>query len=111
MAFEIDSLKDALELSSSHPEGQLKTVDLEAAGIPDFRSKDTGIYENLDEYNLPDPMAVFSIEYFERNPEPFFQIAKNLYHPYAKPTIAHYFIKLLNEKGILLRDYTQGWKR
>lgn len=36
-----------------------------AAGIPDFRSKDTGIYENLDEYNLPDPMAVFSIDYFE----------------------------------------------
>lgn len=26
---------------------------------------------------------------------------------FPQPTIAHYFIKLLNEKGILLRDYTQ----
>jgi NAD-dependent deacetylase sirtuin 2 len=26
----------------------------------------------------------------------------------AKPTKAHYFIKLLNDKGILLRHYTQN---
>ncbi|KAM7538478.1 hypothetical protein Aperf_G00000063040 [Anoplocephala perfoliata] len=132
MALNMDSLKDALDSSPSFTESRIETVDLEgianymrsgraknvitaigagistSAGIPDFRSKDTGIYDNLDEYDLPDPMAVFTIEYFEINPKPFFQVAKSLYHPYAKPTIAHYFIKLLNEKGILLRDYTQN---
>jgi NAD-dependent SIR2 family protein deacetylase len=26
----------------------------------------------------------------------------------ARPTITHYFIKLLNDKGILLKHYTQN---
>jgi len=26
-----------------------------SAGIPDFRSKGTGLYDNLQEYNLPNP--------------------------------------------------------
>nr|CDS30116.1 chromatin regulatory protein sir2 [Hymenolepis microstoma] len=79
-----------------------------AAGIPDFRSPKTGLYSNLDEYGLDDPMDVFDLNFFEDNPEPFFKVAKSLYHPNAKPTLAHYFIKLLNEKGLLLRDYTQN---
>lgn len=39
-----------------------------AAGIPDFRSPSTGIYDNLEEYGLPSPMSVFDISYFEVNP-------------------------------------------
>jgi NAD-dependent SIR2 family protein deacetylase len=35
-----------------------------AAGIPDFRSKDTGLYHNLQKFNLPYGEAVFDIEYF-----------------------------------------------
>lgn len=35
------------------------------AGIPDFRSKDTGLYHNLKSFNLPYAEAVFDIEYFE----------------------------------------------
>jgi NAD-dependent SIR2 family protein deacetylase len=35
-----------------------------AAGIPDFRSKDTGLYHNLQKFNLPYAEAVFDIEYF-----------------------------------------------
>lgn len=42
-----------------------KYISLSAAGIPDFRSPSTGIYDNLEEYNLPSPMAVFDISYFE----------------------------------------------
>lgn len=79
-----------------------------SAGIPDFRSPSTGIYDNLEEFNLPSPMAVFDISYFERNPKPFFEVARRLYRPYAKPTTAHYFIRLLAEKGLLLRHYTQN---
>ncbi|CAH8586921.1 unnamed protein product [Schistosoma turkestanicum] len=79
-----------------------------AAGIPDFRSSSSGIYENLEEFNLPTPTAIFSISYFRNNPRPFFEIARRLYRPEAKPTFAHYFIKLLHDKGLLLRHYTQN---
>lgn len=35
-----------------------------AAGIPDFRSKDTGLYHNLQKFDLPYAEAVFDIDYF-----------------------------------------------
>lgn len=38
-----------------------------AAGIPDFRSPGTGLYDNLQKYNLPHPTAVFEIEYVARS--------------------------------------------
>lgn len=36
-----------------------------SAGIPDFRSPKTGLYDNLKEYNLPYPEAIFSIDFFK----------------------------------------------
>lgn len=39
-----------------------------SAGIPDFRSPGTGVYDNLKEYNLPTPEALFSVKYFLENP-------------------------------------------
>lgn len=42
-----------------------KTSDCTAAGIPDFRSPDTGLYANLQKYNLPYPEAIFQIDYFK----------------------------------------------
>lgn len=36
-----------------------------AAGIPDFRSPNTGLYANLQQYNLPYPEAIFEINYFK----------------------------------------------
>ena len=38
-----------------------------AAGIPDFRSPGTGLYDNLQKYNLPDPTAIFSLDFFKVN--------------------------------------------
>lgn len=35
-----------------------------AAGIPDFRSPGTGLYDNLQQYNLPYPEAIFEIGFF-----------------------------------------------
>ena len=32
-----------------------------SAGIPDFRSPNTGLYANLAQYNLPRPEAIFDI--------------------------------------------------
>lgn len=56
------------------------------------------------------PTDVFTLDYFKRNPAPFYHIAHDLFPilSKAKPTVAHYFIKLLNDKGILLRHYTQN---
>ncbi|CAD6198619.1 unnamed protein product [Caenorhabditis auriculariae] len=78
-----------------------------SAGIPDFRSS-TGVYSCLQEYNLPHPQAIFDISYFESHPEPFFRFAKTLFPKNVKPTPAHYFVKLLEKKGILKRWYTQN---
>ena len=35
-----------------------------SAGIPDFRSEKTGLYANLEKYDLPRPEAIFDIDYF-----------------------------------------------
>ncbi len=81
-----------------------------SAGIPDFRSPGSGLYETLDleKFQLPSAEAVFDIEFFRSNPKPFFMLSKELFYAQAyKPTAAHYFIKLLSNKGLLLRCYTQ----
>jgi len=79
-----------------------------AAGIPDFRSKGTGLYDNLQKYDLPYPEAIFELEFFEENPKPFCVLAKGLYPGSFDPTPAHYFVRLLHEKGMLLRNFTQN---
>ncbi|XP_018405777.1 PREDICTED: NAD-dependent protein deacetylase sirtuin-2 isoform X1 [Cyphomyrmex costatus] len=79
-----------------------------SAGIPDFRSPSSGLYHKLDKYNLPHPQAIFELDFFMKNPEPFFTLAKELLPEGFKPTISHYFIRLLWEKGLLLRHYTQN---
>ncbi|XP_072130606.1 NAD-dependent protein deacetylase sirtuin-2 isoform X1 [Mobula birostris] len=79
-----------------------------SAGIPDFRSPGTGLYHNLQKYNLPYPEAIFEMGYFKQNPEPFFALAKELYPGQFKPTLSHYFIRMLRDKGLLLRCYTQN---
>eukprot|EP00842_Homolaphlyctis_polyrhiza_P005165 jgi/Hompol1/564/HPOL_005354-RA len=61
-----------------------------SCGIPDFRSKN-GIYSRLDEFELEDPQQMFDIHYFRYRPETFYS-----------------FAKLLEDKGKLLRNYTQN---
>ncbi|CAF1529948.1 unnamed protein product [Adineta steineri] len=79
-----------------------------SAGIPDFRTPGTGLYSRLEKYNLPNPLAIFTLDFFRENPKPFFLLAKELYPNNFKPTPAHHFIQLLNEKGKLLRVFTQN---
>ncbi|KAI7633997.1 NAD-dependent protein deacetylase, partial [Hortaea werneckii] len=79
-----------------------------SAGIPDFRSPDTGLYANLARLNLPYAEAVFDIGYFRENPEPFYTLAHELYPGKYRPTITHSFIKLLQDKGMLLKLFTQN---
>lgn len=77
------------------------------AGIPDFRS-DKGLYNTLQSLSLPFPEAIFDLNYFKNDPTAFYTVAKRFSSLHAKPTITHYFIKLLEEKGLLLMCYTQN---
>lgn len=79
-----------------------------ASGIPDFRTPGTGLYANLEKYNLPYPEAIFNIDYFSDDPQPFFSLAKALYPGSHRPNYIHYFIRMLHQKGLLLRMYTQN---
>lgn len=79
-----------------------------SAGIPDFRSPETGLYANLARLNLPYAEAVFDIQYFRENPEPFYTLAHELYPGKYRPTITHSFIRLLHDKGLLLKLFTQN---
>jgi len=73
-----------------------------------FRTPGTGLYSNLSKYNLPYPEAVFDITFFQANPKPFCLLAKEFYPENFIPTTAHNFIRLLEEKGLLVRHYTQN---
>jgi NAD-dependent deacetylase sirtuin 2 len=79
-----------------------------SAGIPDFRSPGSGLYDNLQQYNLPSPESMFDIDFFQSNPEPFFHLARELIPENLKPTPCHFFLKLLHDKGLLMRCYSQN---
>lgn len=79
-----------------------------SAGIPDFRSPGTGLYANLARLDLPYPEAVFDISFFRNNPLPFYTLAHELYPGKYRPTISHCFVRLLSDKGLLLKLFTQN---
>lgn len=81
-----------------------------AAGIADFRSQETGLYYNLQKYDLPKPQAMFSLAYFKERPDAFYDLARELWPGMCghRPTLAHHFIALLHRKGLLLRCFTQN---
>jgi NAD-dependent deacetylase sirtuin 2 len=79
-----------------------------SAGIPDFRTPGTGLYDNLQQYNLPRAESIFELDYFRERPKAFCTLAKELYPGVVLPTPAHHFITLLHQKGLLLRCFTQN---
>jgi len=79
-----------------------------SAGIPDFRSPETGLYANLARLNLPFPEAVFEINFFRNNPIPFYTLAKEMQPSQYRPTPTHSFIKLLADKQLLHICLTQN---
>jgi len=80
-----------------------------SAGIPDFRSPGTGLYSNLEKYGLQSPEDVFTLDFFRKDPRPFTLLAREIWpDSRVRPTAAHYFVKLLECHGLLLRHYTQN---
>ncbi|KAL1940801.1 hypothetical protein VTO73DRAFT_7842 [Trametes versicolor] len=86
-----------------------------SCGIPDFRSRN-GLYASLQEngeYDLDDPQQMFDIQYFRENPAANLAIdahsfASKIYPSNFIPSPCHRFIKLIEDKGKLLRNYTQN---
>ncbi|SAM75965.1 related to HST1-silencing protein [Ustilago bromivora] len=81
-----------------------------SCGIPDFRSKD-GIYSQLQsegKYELDDPQDMLDKQYFLSNPEMFYSFAHRIFPSNFVPSSAHRFIKLIEGRGQLLRNYSQN---
>lgn len=79
-----------------------------SAGIPDFRSPGTGLYHNLQRFALPEAEAIFDLTYFQKHPDAFYELCREMWPGNYAPTACHYFIRLLSDKGILQRCYTQN---
>ncbi|KAG8215049.1 DHS-like NAD/FAD-binding domain-containing protein [Butyriboletus roseoflavus] len=84
-----------------------------SCGIPDFRSRN-GLYATLKEkgqYDLDDPQQMFDIHYFKENPTgktALSALGPQIYPSNFIPSPCHRFIKLLEDKNKLLRNYTQN---
>ncbi len=76
-----------------------------SAGIPDFRGP-KGLYVTR-QY---DPDKVFDINYFHRDPKPFYEFARDFIklEGTLKPTVAHQFLAKLEQKGKLKGIVTQN---
>lgn len=79
-----------------------------AAGIPDFRTPETGFYSRAASLGLPEPESVFDMDFFREDPKPFYKIAHELLPGRFHPTPAHFLSTLLEKNGKLLRLYTQN---
>lgn len=77
-------------------------------GIPDFRSKDVGLYAKLEHLGLADPQDVFEIGLFREDPSIFYSIARDILPSTDRFSPTHAFIRLLQDKGKLLTNYTQN---
>jgi NAD+-dependent protein deacetylase SIR2 len=77
-------------------------------GIPDFRSKDVGLYAKLEHLGLSDPQDVFEITLFREDPSVFYSIARDILPSTDRFSPTHAFIRLLQDQGKLLTNYTQN---
>lgn len=77
-------------------------------GIPDFRSKGTGLYSKLEHLGLSDPQEVFDIDVFKQDPTIFYSVAKDIIPATNRYTPTHKFIAMLHQRGKLLTNYSQN---
>lgn len=77
-------------------------------GIPDFRSKNTGFYSRLQELGYQEPEQVFDIHNFDEDPTIFYKLAGDILPDLKRWTPTHEFIRLLQDQGKLLTNYTQN---
>jgi NAD-dependent SIR2 family protein deacetylase len=51
---------------------------------------------------------MFCLDFFKRDPRPFFRFAKEIFPGTFPPSPSHRFIAELEKRGKLLRNYTQN---
>ncbi|KAF9465265.1 DHS-like NAD/FAD-binding domain-containing protein [Collybia nuda] len=73
-----------------------------------YRLEYLTLQSNLARLNLPHPEAVFEINFFRRNPVPFYTLAHELYPGKFRPTPTHSFIRLLAARSLLHMCFTQN---
>jgi len=83
-----------------------------SCGIPDFRSKDNGLYNNLNyqELGLTCAEDLFDLNAFSEDPRPFWKFVRTNNFASGKivPSTSHLFLAWLDEQQMLLRIYTQN---
>lgn len=80
-----------------------------SAGIPDFRTPGTGLYDNLQEYDLPTPQSIFDIDFFNEKPQAFYKLAHSfLSLDKFEATPTHQFCKMLYDKKNVSHYLTQN---
>jgi NAD-dependent histone deacetylase SIR2 len=77
-------------------------------GIPDFRSKNTGFYSKLQERGFQEPEEVFDLHTFDEDPSLFYSLAGDILPDLHKWSPTHQFIRMIQDNGKLLRNYTQN---
>ncbi|GJN84056.1 NAD-dependent histone deacetylase sir2 [Purpureocillium lilacinum] len=77
-------------------------------GIPDFRSKGTGLYSKLEHLGLGDPQEVFDIDVFKDDPTIFYSVARDIVPATDRFTPTHKFLAMLHQRGKLLTNYSQN---
>lgn len=79
-----------------------------SCGLPDFRSKDTGLFAQLAAEGMM-PEELFSLKTFQKRPDLLYQVLPKLIpSPDARPSPTHMFFKLLDEKQLLNKVFTQN---
>ncbi|KAF5361809.1 hypothetical protein D9756_002641 [Leucocoprinus leucothites] len=107
-----NTIADALKLIQSSKRALILTgagISV-SCGIPDFRSRD-GLYASIKargDFDLDDPQQMFDIEFFRENPSVFYSFAHQIYPSNFTPSPCHRFIRSMEMKGKLLRNYTQN---
>ena len=81
-----------------------------SAGVPDFRSPDSGLYSTLIAQGIADPQEIFNADVFRDEPEIFWSVAYLFFqqNKVIKPTRAHQLLAGIDASGTLLRLYTQN---
>eukprot|EP01094_Clydonella_sp_ATCC50884_P026607 TRINITY_DN735_c0_g1_i2.p1 TRINITY_DN735_c0_g1~~TRINITY_DN735_c0_g1_i2.p1 ORF type:complete len:801 (-),score=204.20 TRINITY_DN735_c0_g1_i2:57-2459(-) len=77
-----------------------------SCGIPDFRTPNEGLYSK------DKSRKAFDFAEFMRSPDLFYEVVRQTFLPVVagkvQPSYVHHFIAMLEEKGVLLRNYTQN---
>eukprot|EP00931_Biecheleriopsis_adriatica_P054444 TRINITY_DN32038_c0_g1_i1.p1 TRINITY_DN32038_c0_g1~~TRINITY_DN32038_c0_g1_i1.p1 ORF type:complete len:1263 (-),score=281.51 TRINITY_DN32038_c0_g1_i1:128-3916(-) len=78
-----------------------------SANLPDFRSPG-GLYDQLKQEGFSCPEVVFTRSFMEEQPALFYTVMEKLQTDDVEPTPTHHFLRVLHDKGMLLRCHTQN---